>query len=157
MNTLHKDVRASLHTFLGIICQVFVLSQTQLRERITHGCIQSVLGRNIMKDVLKRQIICVKHNMCQTVDPFINDKQECVQTETEIGSEIKELLPLVSAWSVAPSSYGSGSVSPDVSKAVQKKTQVVDVMSQWVCQYSTAGHTMGVSVQHSRTHNGRAW
>jgi hypothetical protein len=58
----------------------------------------------------------------------------------EMESEVQELI-LISAWSMTPASLGSVSVSLDVSseqillfEAVHKKTQVVGVISDWVCE-----------------------
>jgi len=69
----------------------------------------------------------------------------------EMESEVQELI-LISAWSRTPASYGSVSVSLDVSseqvllfEAVHKKTQVVGVMSDWVCEYNNAGYIMVVA------------
>jgi len=66
-------------------------------------------------------------------------------------SEVQELL-LISAWSMTPASYGSVSLSLDVSseqillfKAVHKKTQVVGAMLEWVCEYNSAGYIMVVA------------
>jgi hypothetical protein len=54
------------------------------------------------------------YNLCQTVDPFIKRSEGCVWTQTEIESEVYELLMFISAHGVARTSYGTGSVSSDV-------------------------------------------
>ena len=53
---------------------------------------------------------------------------------------------------MTPASYGSVSVLLDVSseqillfEVVHKKTQVVGVISDWVCEYNSAGYIMVVA------------
>jgi len=55
------------------------------------------------------------HNLCQTVQPLIQERERGVWAVTEIESELYNLLMLISVHSMAEASYGNGSVSLDAS------------------------------------------
>lgn len=65
------------------------------------------------------------YNLCWTVGPFINEREDCVATEKEIGYKVQKLSMLISECSVAPDHYDSGSVSLD--ETSEKRTMTHNV------------------------------
>jgi len=63
----------------------------------------------------EKEISMAVHNLCQTVQPFIQERERGVWAETGIESEVYNLLMLISAHSMAEASYGNGSLSLDAS------------------------------------------
>jgi hypothetical protein len=65
------------------------------------------------------------YNLCRTVGPFINEREECVPTEKEIGYKVQKLSILISECSVAQDHYDSGSVSLNETSEKRTTTRIV--------------------------------